>query len=397
MCAVDTFSSSNMVYFSNNTIQKILLIAFSSVFLLTNFIPSILFANTSDTQVFKNESNEAAVLAVEGTSESIVPPQDAEGMDVGDVPRSLELSSQVFVDQNNWYNKTDGSFTWVLPLGASAVAYEITYNPDNSPEESEDTINELPVEEFTINDQIVTDGIQYVSVNFKDDEGWGVPTNRRLQIDTVEPEPFTIKIYTDSYPNAFPRLNFEAKDVISGIDYYEILIADRELILVTSDEARTGYILKELEDGSYTVKVSAYDRAGNVRESSSAVLVTAGWIKPVEVTSEGLFSDSFIARSLFILFLIVLIGLQGSYICYIVKRNKMREAKLLHETREIQDQMEKIFSALRAEIYDQIISITKRKRLTNKETEAIEGLTEALDVSQILIEKEINDVKVLLK
>ena len=55
--------------------------------------------------------------------------------------------------------------------------------------------------------------------------------------------------------------------------------------------------------------------------------------------------------------------------------------------------MEKIFSALRDEIYDQINTITKRKRLSKNEKEAVEGLTQALEVSETLIEKEINDDK----
>ena len=59
--------------------------------------------------------------------------------------------------------------------------------------------------------------------------------------------------------------------------------------------------------------------------------------------------------------------------------------------------MEKIFSALRDEIYDQINTITKRKRLSAKEKDAVESLTQALEVSETLIEKEINDVKTILK
>ena len=59
--------------------------------------------------------------------------------------------------------------------------------------------------------------------------------------------------------------------------------------------------------------------------------------------------------------------------------------------------MEKIFSALRDEIYDQIVTITKRPRLSAKEKEAVEGLHQALEVSETLIEKEISDVKKILK
>ena len=89
--------------------------------------------------------------------------------------------------------------------------------------------------------------------------------------------------------------------------------------------------------------------------------------------------------------------MQFIYIWYDRKQNKLREDKLRRETREIQDQMEKIFSALRDEIYDQINLITKRPRLSKKEKEAVEGLNQALEVSETLIEKEINDVKTILR
>lgn len=174
-------------------------------------------------------------------------------------------------------------------------------------------------------------------------------------------------------------------------------IADKEPLRITPDEARLGYMLKELEDGTYTVKVVATDMAGNMRESSVAVLITAGWVKPLEVVEEGSFWDFLTPINLLIFFLIVIILLQIIYFWYEHKALKEREEKLRRETREIQDQMEKIFSALRDEIYDQINMITKRKRLSTKEKEAVEALTQALEVSETLIEKEINDVKSVLK
>ena len=82
---------------------------------------------------------------------------------------------------------------------------------------------------------------------------------------------------------------------------------------------------------------------------------------------------------------------------YMRKQNEQKEHKLRRETKEIQDQMEKIFSALRDEIYDQINMITKRERLSKKEREAVEGLNQALEVSETLIEKEITDVSKILK
>jgi regulatory protein YycI of two-component signal transduction system YycFG len=126
-------------------------------------------------------------------------------------------------------------------------------------------------------------------------------------------------------------------------------------------------------------------------------LITAGWIKPAEVVDEASLWDFFTAGNLFIAFLITIIAMLLGYLWYDRKQNKLREEKLRRETREIQDQMEKIFSALRDEIYDQINLITKRPRLSQKEKEAVEGLNQALEVSETLIEKEINDVKTILK
>ena len=322
---------------------------------------------------------------------------DDEAIIFGDPPRPPEIGSVVFLDPEVWYNTTDGLFTWTLPFDVNAVAIEISDDPENSPEENEEAIADPPIEDFLITKDIVKDGVQYVSVNFENQVGWGAPANRKLKIDTTAPEPFAILVQAGTSQNSFPLLRFDAEDVTSGVEYYEMTIADSEPIQVSPDEARIGYLLKDLEDGTYTVKVVATDMAGNTRESSVAVLITAGWIKPVEILDEGSFWDFFTALNLFIFFLIVVIILQTIYFWHEHKKSKERDEKLRRETREIQDQMEKIFSALRDEIYDQIITITKRKRFSANEKEAVEGLTQALEVSETLIEKEINDVKTILK
>ena len=147
-------------------------------------------------------------------------------------------------------------------------------------------------------------------------------------------------------------------------------------------------------DGTYLVKVVAYDKAGNFRESNREVLIAAGWIKPVEQKS---FWSCFTPTNIFIFFLIAIILLQFFYILHKLQQIKIKEEKLRRENREVQNQMEKIFSALRDEIYDQIGTITKRKRLSKSEKDAVKGLNQALEVSETLIEKEINDVNEILK
>jgi hypothetical protein len=363
-----------------------------------------LAADGLGTDVFENAINGSYTIA-EGTAPPPPPPEtgpeteadSTEAIIFGDPPRPPEIGSQTFLDPDVWYSETNGVFTWTLPFDVSAVAVEISTNPDNVPQENEAAIFDPPVEEFVIAPDIVTDGEQYVSVNFQNQVGWGAVTNRVLKIDTTPPEPFAINVRAGTSPTDFPLLNFEAIDTTSGIDFYEMTVADKEPIRITPDEARLGYLLGELEDGTYTVKVVATDLAGNSRESSVAVLITAGWIKPVEVEDEGSFWDFFTAVNLFIIFLMVTITLLLVLLWYQRKNQHQREEKLRRETREIQDQMEKIFSALRDEIYDQVNTITKRKRLSKNEKEAVEGLNQALEVSETLIEKEINDVKSILK
>ncbi len=315
----------------------------------------------------------------------------------GDPPRAPEVGSQAFLDPEVWYKTTDGVFNWTLPFDVNAVAVEIATSSENQPELNKKAILEPPTDEFRINSDLVHDGIQYLSIKFKNQVGWGAVTNRKIQIDSSAPEPFEIAVNTGTTPSSFPVIIFEAKDKISSIDYYELTIADKEPLKVTPDEAKLGYLLKELEDGTYTIKVVAYDKAGNIRESTKAVLITAGWIKPAAQVEEESFWSFLSPLNIFIFLLIVIIILLVIYIWYEKKQIKIKEEKLRRETREVQDQMEKIFSALRDEIYDQINMITKRKRLSKSEKDAVEGLNQALEVSETLIEKEINDVKAILK
>lgn len=311
----------------------------------------------------------------------------------GDPPRAPEVGSVTFLDPEVWYNKLDGVFTWELPFDVKAVAAEIATSSTNEPS----NVIDPPVEEFVVSAENLVDGIQYISVQFQNQVGWGAVTNRKVQIDTTPPEKFVINVQVGTTPSSFPLLVFEARDVTSGIDHYEMTIAAAEPIIVTPDEAKLGYLLRELEDGTYTVKVVAFDKAGNTIESSVPVLITAGWIKPSEEAVKVSFWSFLTGVNILIALLVLTVILQFGYIIYERKQYRKKEEKLRKETREIQDQMEKIFSALRDEIYDQINNITKRPRLSIKEKEAVEGLNQALEVSETLIEKEINDVKKILK
>lgn len=311
----------------------------------------------------------------------------------GDPPRAPEAGSSVFLDPDKWYATKSGLFIWETPFDVDELALDISTSSDFNPVTKYDP----PIDEIALNDTLLIDGIQYLTLQYKNQVGWGAILHRKIMIDTVPPEKFVINVRAGNSATAFPLLTFEAKDNISGVEKYEMTIADGEPIPITPDEAKLGYMLKNLEDGTYTIRVTAFDLAGNKTESSVPVLITSGWTPPLEIVVEGSIWDIFKGKNLAIMLLILLIIGLITYIVSLRKTQEHKEQKLRKETKEIQDQMEKIFSALRDEIYDQINMITKRERLSKKEREAVEGLNQALEVSETLIEKEITDVSKILK
>jgi hypothetical protein len=311
----------------------------------------------------------------------------------GDPPRAPEAGSTVFLDPDKWYATKNGLFTWEVPFDVDELALDLSTSSEFEPV----TTYDPPIDELALNDTVLIDGVQYLTMQYKNQVGWGGILHRKLMIDTIPPEKFAINVRAGNSPTAFPLLTFEAEDSISGIDRYEMTIADGEPIPITPDEAKLGYMLKELEDGTYTIRVTAFDKAGNETLSSVPVLITAGWKPPQEVVIQSSIWDLFKGKNLLIIILILIIIGEFVYIMSLRRNYERKEQKLRKETKEVQDQMEKIFSALRDEIYDQINSITKRERLSKKEKEAVEGLNQALEVSETLIEKEITDVSKILK
>jgi hypothetical protein len=317
---------------------------------------------------------------------------DAKTIAFGDPPRPPEVGSKTFQEQDVWYATTTGSFTWELPFDVSNLFLEIATSSTHVPTTKIDP----PVAEIVLTNELLKDGVQYLSMRYENQVGLGAVTNRKIMIDTTAPDAFSINVRAGNSTSSFPTIHFDAKDSTSGIDRYELALGDKEPVVVTPDEARIGYLITNLEDGTYTIRVKAYDKAGNITESSIPLLVTAGWTKPVDTKEGSSWWSIFSLRNLFLLLLILTVAGLLAYILYIRTQFAKKESRLRKETKEIQDQMEKIFSALRDEIYDQINLITKKPRLSRQEKQAVDNLSSALEVSETLIEKEITDVQKIL-
>lgn len=307
-------------------------------------------------------------------------------------PAAPVVESKTFFDPEMWFNETSGLFTWELPDDVEVMAMELATSSTHEPFET----FRPPVALFEVSENNLIEGVQYLSVQFKNSFGWGEVTNHPIKIDTLPPSDLRTRVQERGNQAGFPLLFISAEDDGSGIKKYELSIPGKEPISISPEEARVGYLLQALEDGTYTLGVAAYDEAGNVTTDEVAVLITAGWTKPTPAGVKPAWEASFNVQVLISALVFLLLFLLG-YIFYQAKEARLTERRLRKETAEIQDQMEKIFSALRDEIYDQIKTLTVRPRMSKKEQEAIHGLNQALKVSETLIGKEIKDVKDILK
>lgn len=349
---------------------------FLAIVLFVMSFPTLLRA--SETRALFTQSQESVDINEEVIVEDLL------------IPR---IESQTFFDPEIWYTTKDGLFTWQLPIAVTAVAVEIATSSDNRPNNNPNSIYETPISEFLITPDLVGEGVQYLSLRFRVDKKWGEILNYPILIDTQAPELLEIK--TTLAGTGFPTLNFATTDKTSGIDYYLLTINKGEVLRLTQRQAEKGYTLSELENGIYEVEVTVFDRAGNSTTDYTTIPVTAGWVKSVPKVAKS-FADYLTPTNLAILALLVVIVCLIIIMCLERKYIDLKETQILLETEEAREQTVKIFSALRDEIYEQINNINKKKRLSKNEKQAVEGLSQALEVSQALISKEINDVRKIL-
>jgi hypothetical protein len=111
------------------------------------------------------------------------------------------------------------------------------------------------------------DGIWYFHAQFINSDGWGEISHFKFKIDTESPEYFYIKPVVDDGSNIVSKLLFDAHDKLSGIDYYEISIDNKESI-IWKDDGTHIFVIPELNYGKHLVTARVFDLAGNYITSS---------------------------------------------------------------------------------------------------------------------------------
>jgi len=184
------------------------------------------------------------------------------------IPLAPKVSSPTHPDPEKWYSNNDPEFSWQLPSDVTKVSYAIDKNPNTNPK----FIAETLIDKVSFSD--MEDSIWYFHINFKNQHGWGKFTHRKVLIDTQPPEPFKIIIDKKDLFDPSPILHFETTDSLSGMEYYEVKMDDREQIKTTlADLERNPFQLPAQGPGKHSIEVKAFDKAENYTSAFTEIEV----------------------------------------------------------------------------------------------------------------------------
>ncbi len=335
-----------------------------------------------------------------GTSAPPPPEPTPEPTPTVGTPGAPTVTSETHPQENPWSNEYKGSFAWDVPSGVTAVRLLVGRQPQATPS----VVYDPPISSREIGDDIFDeDGLWYFHVQFRNSAGWGRITHYEFGFDTEAPKEFEIEL-VDGEGTPTPTLSFETEDELSGIKEYVISVEGREDVVIPAsehEERNNRYVFEEpLQAGEITVTVLARDNAGNETSSSLTFSLEEDEeraVAPIPMDEEG---PGFFARHgttiLIIFLLLVILALMG-YIWRLRKEIEQNKKKGKREINEVRDEVSRVFSALRDEAEDLFAAFDGKEGLNAKEKEAFKKISDALDVSEEIIGKEIDDVDKLME
>ena len=217
---------------------------------------SVLAADGKGTNVLSSMTPATFVLKEEAiTPTEETKPEEQKPL-LGNLPPKPNVSSPTHPDSEKWYSNNNPEFTWQLPFEIIGVSFALNKNPSSDPGAVSQGL--LDSKKF----EKVEDGLWYFHIKYQNKAGWGPILHRKVLIDTTPPEIYEFLIKKENSTDPKPILTFYATDTLSGIDYYQILINDKEFA-TTSDLEEKIFPIGPLSPGKYKIELKAFDKAGN--------------------------------------------------------------------------------------------------------------------------------------
>lgn len=352
---------------------------------------SVLAADGKGTDLLTEKGEATYVItAAEATPPPPPPPPPTSGgggnvnIPLPDMP---VIASPTHPEENKWYNVKKAKFTWDLPVDVSVVRLLLDKASGTVPTTSYDPA--VVEKEY----ETLEEGIQWFHLRYKNDAGWGPTGHRQIQVDFTPPLDFIVEPVDPKEEGGQVTLKFNATDTLSGIDHYEISVDSGIPIKIQSSEVKeSGYILRDQLPGQHNVSVKAFDKAGNSSEAQAAFTIP-GVLKTSGSAAKG---DEEQTTNWTLIWLIAFVSLATFLAGYIAfeKRIFRREKYVAkRESDEVRDVVGNIFSALREEVGEQVGQLFQKPNPSAYDREVMMRINEAIDLSEQLIAKEVEDVR----
>lgn len=180
-------------------------------------------------------------------------------------PSAPIISSPTHPNPEEWYSTNDPRFAWGLPKGLTGISIAFDKLPTTNP----GTRSGGLFAEYSYSD--VDDGVSYFHIRAANGDGWGPVTHYRVQIDTKPPEAFAAAV--DS--GVSTTLKAKPTDASSGIAYYIVKVDAADPIKADAAQLEAGtYVLENLAAGEHSVRVMAFDKAGNSTSTTTDFTIT---------------------------------------------------------------------------------------------------------------------------
>ncbi len=354
---------------------------------------SVLAADGKGTNVYSKggeatyEITEAAAAPPPPAQEEAAPPAgEAFG---GSPPIAPTFTSPTHPKPENYYGTSTVKMEWKVPPDVIGIRMLFSDKEDATPNVV------LKADAASSTQQNVGDGTWYFYLQFKNEAGWGEVGKRKVLIDTVLPAEFLIGLLDQGDDATAPKLSMKTSDELSGMDRYEVYFNDTSVGIVKEADLATGFLIPPQAGGPTKVKVKAYDKAGNIRESEKDLTLPlvekpVKGAKPGEVVAApGFFTTERILLMIFTFIIGVLATLNFNN-----RKNSTRDKlHVLSELAQVRDKNDKIFSAMREEFEQMVQDLDEKPQLTPTERDLLERIKEVLEISEEIVDTGMDELK----
>ncbi len=235
---------------------------------------AVRFDRSSTVYLNDGSGTELSPVFVDGFYSLVLPP-----------PEGPLVISPTHPDQEKWYALNDTVLRWDGAEGYDDYSFLLSGNPLDLPDNTPDGPGTSTVYKG------LADGRHYFHIKALRDGIWGGVTHYGIKTQTGGPADFNIEVLPRSRTSS-PNIifTFETTDRYSGFDHYEakIIPLNKPLLEGNSDEAlffevKSPYVFTPTEHGSYQFIVRAFNKVGNITESSVKVTSVAPFFQFLSV------------------------------------------------------------------------------------------------------------------